>query len=169
MEAEAKSRSAHYFMCCTFATIILLGFSPATVAQSHSRLSQAKEIAEVKAAEEVFRQSQLKYDTTAANAILADEFVGTWNHGERVDKRQFLSLIGDRTDPLEVLEYGEMVVRVYGDTAVVWSTIHEKAIYGGKPDEYRGRRTAIWVKRNLRWRCVTIHTSAFDQDTLLTK
>jgi ketosteroid isomerase-like protein len=166
MDFEAKIRPAHHFMRCAFATIVLFSFSLATVAQSDSRLSQPKEIPEVKAAEEALRQSQLKYDTAAAKAILADEFVGTWNHGERTDERQFLLLIGDRADPLEVLEYTEMEVRVYGETAVVWSTIHEKAIYGGKPDEYWGRRTAIWVKRNLRWRCVTIHTSAFDQDTL---
>lgn len=167
MGVEAKTRSAHYFICWAFAAIVLVGFSPATVAQSHSRLSRAKEIAEVKAAEEALRQSQLTYDTAAANTILAEEFVGTWGYGERVDKRQFLSLIGDRADPLEVLNYAEMQVRVYGETAVVWSTIHEKAIYGGKPAEYRGRRTAVWVKRDLRWQCVTIHTSAFDQHSLI--
>jgi hypothetical protein len=169
MDNEAKTKPAHHSMRCACALLVLFSFSVVTVAQSNSRVSPSKEVAGVKAAEEALRQSQLKYDTAVAKAILADEFVGTGNHGERVDKRQFLSLIGDRADPLEVLEYAEMEVRVYGETAVVWSTIHEKAVYGGKLDEYRGRRTAIWMKRNMHWECVAIHTSAFDQGTVPTK
>ena len=106
----------------------------------------------------------MKYDTASAGTLLADEFVGTWNHGERVNKEQFLSLIGDKNDPLEALEYGDMEIRVYGGAAVVWSTIHERALYGGKPDEYQGRRTAVWVRQDKRWQCVTIHTSAFAEN-----
>ena len=124
-----------------------------------ARPSRSPEIAAVKAREEAFRQAELNYDVASARAILADEFVGTWNHGEQVNKDQFLSLIGDKADPLEVLEYGDMEIRVYGNAAVVWSMIHEKAVYGGKVNEYRGRRTAMWVKRNTHWQCVTIHTS----------
>jgi len=44
---------------------------------------------------------------------------------------------------------------------LVLSTIHEKADYGGKPVEFRGRRTAVWVRQDKRWVCVTIHASAF--------
>jgi hypothetical protein len=169
MHDTAKKRRADHSMRCACAILVLFGISAASVAESASRVSQSEEIAGVKAAEESLRQSQLQYNTAAAKAILAEEFVGTWNHGERVDKRQFLSLIADQADPLEVLEYTEMEVRVYGEAAVVWSLIHEKAVYGGKLDEYLGRRTAVWVKRNMRWQCVTIQTSAFDRGTLPTK
>jgi hypothetical protein len=51
------------------------------------------------AREEAFRQAELNYDAASARAILADEFVGTWNHGEQVNKDQFLSLIGDKAGP----------------------------------------------------------------------
>ena len=54
--------------------------------------------------------------------------------------------------------------RIYGNTAVVWPTIHEKAVYNGKVDEYRGRRTALWVDRDMHWQCVTIHTSPFEEN-----
>ena len=86
--------------------------------------------------------------------------MGSGNNGEVFNKDQFVVLVGEKEDPLEALEYGELDVRVYGDTAVVRSTIHERAVYGGKPDEYRGRRTAVWAKRDNRWQCVTMHTSA---------
>ena len=154
--------SHHSFM--RHAVLVLLSFSMSVGAQPSSRPSRSPEIAAVKAREEAFRQAELNYDAASAKAILADEFVGTGNHGEQVNKDQFLSLVGDKTDPLEVLEYGDMQIRVYGYAAVVWSTVHEKAMYSGKVDEYRGRRTAMWVKRNTRWQCVTIHTSQLGGD-----
>jgi ketosteroid isomerase-like protein len=93
---------------------------------------------------------------------LSQDFVLTAaSDGTLRDKSEFLLMIGDKSDPLEILEYGDMKIRVYRDTAVVLSTVHEKAYYGGKPVEFRGRRTAVWVKQNQRWVCVTIHASAF--------
>lgn len=166
MDDASAARHTHSFMHPACAFILFLNFSVLAGIQAPARQERSEEIARVESAEEAFRQAELKYDTASANAILADEFVGTGNHGEHFDKKTFVSLVGDKADPLEVLEYGEMDVQVYGESAVVWSTIHERAIYGGKVDEYRGRRTAMWVKRNLRWQCVTIHTSAFDQNSL---
>ncbi len=116
----------------------------------------------IKAQEEAFRQAELRYDVHGADALLSDDFVLTAaSDGTLRSKSEFLPMIGDKNDPLEILEYGDMVIRVYGDAAVVLSTVHEKAYYGGKPVEFRGRRTAVWVKENQRWVCVAIHASAF--------
>jgi hypothetical protein len=164
MDDPPEAHHQHPFMSCACAILVFISFYVLAGAQRPARPSQLAESAPVKAQEEAFRQAQLKYDSVSAKAILADEFVGTGNHGEQVDKEQFLSLIGDKEDPLEVLEYGEMDIRVYGDTAVVWSTIHEKAVYSGKIDEYRGRRTALWIKRDMHWQCITIHTSRFEDN-----
>lgn len=152
-------------MRLAYATLVLFSFFVQAGAQPSSRSSPLEDVALVKANEEAFRQAQLKYDPVSARTILADEFIGTWNHGEQVNKKQFLLLIGDKDDPLEVLDYGEMKIRLYGKSAVVWSTIHEKAVYSGQVDEYRGRRTAVWVKRAGRWQCVTIQTSPFPQNS----
>jgi ketosteroid isomerase-like protein len=117
---------------------------------------------EVKQQEEALRQAELKYDVQAADALLSKDFVLTAaSDGTLRSKSEFLPMIGDKSDPLEVLEYGAMQIHVYGDTAVVLSTLHEKAYYGGKPVEFRGRRTAVWVRQNQRWVCVTIHASSF--------
>jgi Domain of unknown function (DUF4440) len=151
-------------MCRASTILVLFTFSVLAGAQPSSRSSLAEKIILVKNQEEALRQAQLKYDAVSAKAILAEEFVGSWNHGEQVNKEQFLLLIGDKSDPLEALDYGEMKIRVYGETAVVWSTIHERGVYAGKVDEYRGRRTAVWVKRDGHWQCVTIHTSPFAEN-----
>jgi ketosteroid isomerase-like protein len=116
----------------------------------------------VKAQEEALRQAELRYDVHAADALLSPDFFLTEaSDGTLRDKSEFLPMIGDKNDALEILEYGDMKISVYGETAVVLSTIHEKAYYGGKPVEFRGRRTAVWVRKNQRWVCVTIHASSF--------
>jgi len=166
MGGTLNLRGANSFRRVLCLAAVLLGCSALAASQPPPHPAQPEIIREVKVAEEAFRQAQLKYDTSSADLILANEFVGIWNHAEQVDKKHFLSLIGDQADPLEILEYGEMKIQLYGETAVVWSTIHEKAVYAGKVDEYRGHRTAVWVKRNARWQCVTIHTSAFDQKSV---
>ncbi|WP_353064322.1 nuclear transport factor 2 family protein [Tunturibacter psychrotolerans] len=110
-------------------------------------IAQSVTVSEVKAREEEFRQSELQYDTAAAAQILADDFVLiSASDGKPHDKKWFLPLIGDRADPIEALEYGDMDVRVYGTSAVVISTVHEKFLLHGKSVEFRGPRTAVWVK-----------------------
>jgi ketosteroid isomerase-like protein len=116
------------------------------------------DVAKVKSCEEVFRQAELRYDATTAGKLLADDFMLTGMYG-LFTKKQFLSLIGDRSNPLELLDYADMDVRMYGDVAVVISAIHEKARFAGKPYDLRGRRTAVWIRRNGSWTCVTIHVS----------
>jgi len=116
------------------------------------------DVAKVKSCEEAFRQAELRYDATTVGKLLADDFMLTGMYG-LFTKNQFLSLIGDRSNSLELLEYAGMDVRVYGDAAVVLSAIHEKARFAGNPYDLRGRRTAVWVRGNGSGTCVTIHVS----------
>jgi ketosteroid isomerase-like protein len=137
--------------------LLILGAGALAVAGQTSNA-----IDDVKAREEAFRQAELHYDTATAGAILADDFVlVSAGDGEPHNKKWFLPLIGDRSAPLEVLEYGPLDIRVYADTAIVLSTTHEKFILNGKPFEFNGPRTAFWVKENGKWMLVAIHASRF--------
>jgi ketosteroid isomerase-like protein len=147
------------FLIIIFITVSLNAFPQSPPLHSSNSADAATE---VKLQEEALRQAELRYDVRAADALLSKDFVLTAaSDGTLRSKSEFLPMIGDKSDPLEVLEYGAMQIRVYGDTAIVLSTIHEKAYYGGKPVEFRGRRTAVWVLQNQRWVCVTIHASSF--------
>jgi ketosteroid isomerase-like protein len=129
--------------------------------------AQSDAVSGVRAQEEAFRQAELHYDTAVAGTILADDFVlVAASDGKPHSKTEFLPLIGDRSDPLEVLEYGPMDIRVYGDTAIVFSTAHEKFVLHGKPMEVRGPRTAFWVKERGRWMLVAIHASRFPENPI---
>ncbi len=147
-----------------FTLMFLVGSSLFASAQSTAAIPPRTpdDVTAVKAQEEALREAELQYDISAADALLAEGFVLTAaNDGNLYSKQQFLPLIGDKSNPMEALEYGDMDVRVHGNAAVVLSTVHEKFWYQGKPIEYKGRRTAMWVKQNQRWLCVTIHVSAF--------
>jgi ketosteroid isomerase-like protein len=146
-----------------FTLMFLVGGSLFASAQSPAAVPRQipDDVTAVKAQEEALRQAELQYDSSAANALLAEGFVLTAaSDGNLYSKQQFLPLIGDKSDPMEILEYGEMDVRVHGDAAVVLSTVHERFWYQGKPIEYSGRRTAMWIKRNQTWLCAAIHVSA---------
>ena len=147
------------FLIVIFITVSLNVFSQSPPIRSSKSADAATA---VKLQEEALRQAELRYDVRAADALLSTDFVLTAaSDGSLRSKSEFLPMIGDKSDPLEILEYGAMQIHVYGDTAIVLSTIHEKAYYGGKPVEFHGRRTAVWVQQNQRWVCVTIHASSF--------
>jgi ketosteroid isomerase-like protein len=147
------------FLTTVFVAVSFHGYAQSPSLHSSNPVDAATE---VKQQEEALRQAELKYDVQAADALLSKDFVLTAaSDGTLRSKSEFLPMIGDKSDPLEVLEYVAMQIHVYGDTAVVLSTLHEKAYYGGKPVEFRGRRTAVWVRQNQRWVCVTIHASSF--------
>jgi hypothetical protein len=103
-----------------------------------------------------------------ADAILADDFaLVSASDGKLKTKQEFLLLIGDKADPMEALEYSDMVVHIYGNAAVVFCSIHEKFIYRGKTIEYRGPRTAVWIKKNKRWTLVALHASSYPPKPLM--
>ena len=48
---------------------------------------------------------------------------------------------------------------MYGDTAVVWFTLRLVGIKQGKRAELALRYTDVWVVRNGRWQCVSVHST----------
>lgn len=104
----------------------------------------------------------LAHDVKTIDRILADDFVG-------VDGRAFVSDKKSELDEAKSTETGDfvllddrisdIVVRVYGTTAVANAISNEKARFKGKDIAPRYRRTTVWVKRDGRWQCVSFHAS----------
>jgi hypothetical protein len=115
------------------------------------------DIAAVKQQMQVLRTAELHYDAGFAAKLLADGFLLTSADGKLYTKKQFLNLVKDRSNPLELFEYGEMEVRVYDTTAVVFARVHEKGFLDGKPYESNGRPTFTWIKQKGAWVCVAVH------------
>jgi ketosteroid isomerase-like protein len=108
-------------------------------------------------------------DLAALDRLLADDYVSIYSDASVFTKNEFLSWF-DKTAPLEkrakpdVLTTHSESIHVYGDTAVVVGTLHEKGTFMGKPYEARGRFTDVWHRENGRWRLVLTHESHFPKE-----
>ena len=94
-------------------------------------------------------------DLTFISSILADEFVATYDDGERGDKAKELSLAAAFNQQVESAIPDEFSVKVYRDTAVVWFTLHLVGIRQQERAEVTLRYTDVWVNRDGRWLCVS--------------
>ena len=94
------------------------------------------------------------HDQKFIETLLADEFVATYGDGSRGDKAKELSLALDDTQQVDSSMLDEFIVKVYGNTAVVWFTQHLVGPVKGKPVAVTYRYVDVWVNREGEWKCV---------------
>jgi len=94
------------------------------------------------------------HDQKFIETLLADEFVATYGDGSRGDKAKELSLALDDTQQVDSSTLDEFIVKVYGNTAVVWFTQHLVGPVKGKPVAVTYRYVDVWVNRDGEWKCV---------------
>jgi ketosteroid isomerase-like protein len=106
---------------------------------------------------------QLEHDWDAAyhrrdvhfiENILADEFIATYGDGSRGDRAKELSLAAAFDQQIDSSTLDEFVVKVYGDTAVVWMTQHLVGPSKGQKLTLTLRYVDVFVQRAGRWQCV---------------
>ena len=91
--------------------------------------------------------------------ILADEFMATYDDGSRGDKAKELALVAQFDQQVESAIQDDFTVKEYGDTAVVWFTLHLVGIKQGQRTELTLRYTDVWVMRDSRWLCVSTQST----------
>jgi ketosteroid isomerase-like protein len=94
-------------------------------------------------------------DVASIEKILADDFIATYDDGNRGDKAKELALAREFNQHVESAIQDEFIVKVYGDTAVVWFTLRLVGIRQGQPATVTLRFTDVWVVRQERWQCVS--------------
>jgi hypothetical protein len=87
--------------------------------------------------------------------ILAEEFVAIYSDGTRGDKAHELSLSAGFDRQIESSTLDDFVVRIYGDTAVVWMSQHVVGISQGRQVALTFRYVDVFVQRGGRWQCVS--------------
>jgi ketosteroid isomerase-like protein len=101
--------------------------------------------------------------------LLADDYVLVYSDASIFSKKDFLSWF-DKDAPTEKRAAPEILttqnesVRVFGDTAIVVGTLHEKGKFMGKPYEAHGRFTDIWTLKDGRWVLVLTQESHFPEE-----
>jgi ketosteroid isomerase-like protein len=93
-------------------------------------------------------------DVAFIDRVLAEEFVTTYGDGSRGDRAKELKLAVDFNQQIDSSTLDEFVVKVYGDTAVVWFTQRLVGPSKGQPLSLTYRYVDVFVMRDGRWQCV---------------
>jgi ketosteroid isomerase-like protein len=93
-------------------------------------------------------------DVAFIDSVLAEEFVSTYGDGSRGDRAKELKLAAEFNQQIDSSTLDEFVVKVYGDTAVVWFTQHMVGPSKGQRLEVTYRYIDVFVMRDGRWQCV---------------
>jgi ketosteroid isomerase-like protein len=93
-------------------------------------------------------------DAAFIETLLDNDFVVTYDDGTRGDKAKELSLAATFNQQIDSSTQDEFIIKVYGNTAVVWFTLHLLGPVNGKPTPISYRYVDVWVNRDGVWKCV---------------
>jgi ketosteroid isomerase-like protein len=91
--------------------------------------------------------------------VLADEFIATYEDGSQGDKAKELALTEAFNQQVDSATQDDFVVKVYGDTALVWFSLHLAGPSQGRRLEVALRYVDVFVMRAGRWQCVSSHST----------
>ncbi|MGH7209988.1 MAG: nuclear transport factor 2 family protein [Acetobacteraceae bacterium] len=114
--------------------------------------------AQVLEREHQYSAALLHGDAGLLASVLADSFVDTSESGVLHNKQQLLALVAHQRAPASITETDRRI-QVYGDAAVVTVKFKVEGSGQGKPYEFSGRATDVWIYRAGRWDCVAAHSS----------
>jgi ketosteroid isomerase-like protein len=97
-----------------------------------------------------FRRRDVRFIET----VLADEFVATYSNGSRGDRAKELELAAEFNLQIDSSTLDDFIVKIYGDTAVVWMSQHLVGPSKGQRLEVTFRYVDVFVLRAGRWQCV---------------
>jgi ketosteroid isomerase-like protein len=95
------------------------------------------------------------HDVATIDKILADEFIVTYDDGLRADRKKELELAATFDEHVDSSALDDFIVKEYGNTAIVWFTLHLVGPVNGKPVEIAFQFTDVFVLRNGRWQAVS--------------
>ena len=136
-------------------TACVVAAAPAPLAAQPVKSDQEVLIELEKSWNQAFYRKDLKF----IESILADEFISTYEDGTRADKKKELALSAAFDQAVESAIQDDFTVRIFGDTAVVWFTLHLVGLKQGQRAELTLSYTDVWVLRDGNWRCVSAHST----------
>jgi ketosteroid isomerase-like protein len=136
----------------TIVCALALGWPIALGAQNRSVKSDQETILEL---ERGWNDAFYRKDLAFIENVLADEFIATYEDGSRGDRAKELSLAAAFNQQVDSATQNEFVVKVYGDTAVAWFSLHLVGPSQGRQLEITLRYVDVFVWRAGRWQCVS--------------
>ena len=101
------------------------------------------------------KEASLHRDAEFPSRVLAEDYVAITPLGQVTTKQDAISARRSGQLRYESMNITDMVVRLYGDTAVVTARADVKGHQLGEDFSGLYRYTRIWVRRNGRWQAVS--------------
>ncbi|BCJ37627.1 hypothetical protein Athai_51300 [Actinocatenispora thailandica] len=103
--------------------------------------------------------AELQGDTDTLDELAVDDFTLVGPLGFLLDKKQWLDRYRSGQFVTDELDWHDVTVRRYGDTAVAIGIQQQRAAYRGRPSDGQFRVTQILVRQDDRWRLAGLHLS----------
>jgi len=106
------------------------------------------------------REATLKNDIAANDRLLADNWLNVNPDGSITTKAKLMELLKDGSFKINSIENDEVMVRVFGDTAVVnGRSTTKRAGQGGEVLTRQVRFTRVYARNKGRWQVVSAHNT----------
>ncbi|MEH2468453.1 MAG: nuclear transport factor 2 family protein [Nostoc sp.] len=106
------------------------------------------------------REAMLRNDITALDRLLADEVIFTDPQGSVIDKVEDLSLHQSGNLVVTSYETDELIVRVFGSTAITNLKVRLTGLFKGESFSGVYRYTRTYLKQNERWQIIAAQATA---------
>jgi ketosteroid isomerase-like protein len=140
--------------------LTVLAFAVCANAQSSDR-KNAQSLIQL---ERSWNEAFYRKDVSFLERVLADEFIATYEDGSQGDKVNEISLTKAFNQQVDSARQDDFVVKLYGDTAVVWFTLHLVGPKQGEQIAVDLRYVDVFVWRANRWQCVSSHSTKVVKD-----
>jgi ketosteroid isomerase-like protein len=136
--------------------VLICGSASVGAAQSaDEHASPHKEVErELRQLNQEVADMQVRRDATAAERLLADDYVFLQADGNVSNEAQNVAVIRDPAFVRQSLVTEDVKVRVYGDAAVITGHVVMRATYGGQDVGGEFLYTDVWAKLAGRWQTV---------------
>ena len=113
--------------------------------------------------ERSWNEAFYKKDVSFIETLLADEFIAIYEDGSQGDRARELLLTREFNQRVDSARQDDFIVKLYGDTAVVWFTLHLVGPRQGQPVQVDLRYVDVFVWRADRWQCVSSHSTKVEK------
>jgi ketosteroid isomerase-like protein len=109
--------------------------------------------------EDKWTAAELHADAAALDELLADDFRAVGPLGFVLDKSQWLDRFRSGALRYEDVEWGDVDVRTFGDTAIAIGEWTQRGEHQGNSVDGRFRVTQVLVRRDGEWSLESLHLS----------
>ena len=126
---------------------------------SMSIMAKAADSSDLLEIDASWNELRLKSDVEGLDRLLADDWLLTHSDGRVQTKSDYLGELTNRARTNQEIANEDILLRTYGDTAVVTGVSVQSGTRDGEPWSGSFRFTRIWIHSESGWKMVASHSS----------